>query len=258
MWGDSVMVMELGEQNPDVIMLLHGGGLSWWNYRAVAQKLGEQYHVILPVLDGHADSTAPFTTIEDNAARLISYIDTRFGGQILALCGLSLGGQIAVEMLSQRKNICRYALLESALVKPMKLTAALIGPTFGMSYGLIKQRWFAKMQAAYLGIPKDLFDDYYRDTCAITKTDMIAFLKANSLYTIKPELSETRAKVKIVAGAREQKNILDSAKMLREAIPGSSMEILSGLRHGDLSLNKPEQYAQILTQWIRGQHNDSE
>ena len=99
-------VQEFGQQNSNVIMLLHGGGLSWWNYRAAAQKLAEQYHVVLPVLDGHADSDAPFTTIEENAARLISYIDDHFDGQILAIGGLSLGGQIAVEMLSQRKNIC--------------------------------------------------------------------------------------------------------------------------------------------------------
>lgn len=241
---------EFGQQNPGVIMLLHGGGLSWWNYRDVAQMLAEKYHVVLPVLDGHADSNTPFTTIEDNAAKLISDIDTRFGGQILAICGLSLGGQIAVEMLSQRKNICQYALLESALVKPMEMTAALIGPTFGMSYGLIKQKWFAKLQADYLGIPGDLFDDYFRDTCKIRKGDMIAFLKANSLYTIKPSLSETSAKVKIVAGAKEQKNIRDSAELLHRSIPGSSMEILPGLRHGDLSINRPEQYAKILTDWI--------
>ena len=93
-------MMEFGQQNPDVVMLLHGGGLSWWNYREVAQKLAERYHVVLPVLDGHADSDAPFTTVEENAARLISCIDAHFGGQILALGGLSLGGQVAVEMLS--------------------------------------------------------------------------------------------------------------------------------------------------------------
>ena len=243
-------VMEYGQQNPDVVMLLHGGGLSWWNYREVAKRLAEQYHVVLPVLDGHADSDAPFTTIEDNAARLISYIDDHFDGQVLAIGGLSLGGQVAVEMLSQRKDICQYALIESTLVKPMKVTAALIGPTFGMSYGLIKQKWFAKLQAAYLGIPKVLFDDYYRDTCKIRKADMIAFLKANSVYTIKPSLSETKAKVKIVAGSREQRKIRDSAKLLHRAIPGSQMEILSGLHHGDLSLTKPDQYAQILTDWI--------
>ena len=243
-------MIEFGQQNPDVIMLLHGGGLSWWNYREVAKRLAERYHVVLPVLDGHADSDAPFASIEDNAARLISYIDAHFGGQVLLLGGLSLGGQIAVEMLSQRKDICRYALLESALVKPSKLTAAMIGPTFGMSYGLVKQRWFAKLQADYLGIPRELFDDYFRDTCALSKADMIAFLKANSLYTIKPGLSETTAKTKIVAGAKEPKSIRDSAKLLREAIPGSRIEILPGLRHGDLSINHPVRYVEILTNWI--------
>ena len=247
----AMTVFEFGKQNKDTVLLLHGGGLSWWNYREVAKLLEQDYHVILPLLDGHADSEATFTTIEDNAARLISYIDAHFGGQVLLLGGLSLGGQIAVEMLSQRKDICRYALLESTLVKPMKLTASLIGPTFGMSYGLIKQRWFAKLQAAYLGIPKELFEDYYRDTCAITKADMIAFLKANCAYEIKNGLRETTARTKIVAGSREQKSIRDSAKLLHKAIPGSSMEILPGLRHGDLSINNPTHYAQILTDWIR-------
>lgn len=242
--------LEFGQQTAPVILLLHGGGLSWWNYREAAKLLSAQYHVVLPVLDGHADSDAPFTGIEENAARLVSYINTHFQGQVLAIGGLSLGGQIAAEVLSQCPNICRYALLESTLVKPMKLTAELIGPTFGMSYGLIRQMWFAKIQADYLGIPRELFDDYYRDTCKISKTDMIAFLKANSVYTIKPSLSETTAKVKVVAGSLEQKSILDSAKLLHNAIPGSQMEILPGLRHGDLSINRPEAYVQILTDWI--------
>ena len=239
-------MIEFGQQNPDVIILLHGGGLSWWNYREVVKRLAERYHVVLPVLDGHADSDAPFSSIEDNAARLISYIDAHFGGQVLLLGGLSLGGQIAMEMLFQRKDICRYALIESALVKPSKLTAAMIGPTFGMSYGLVRQKWFAKLQADYLGIPKPLFNDYFRDTCALSKADMIAFLKANSLYTIKPSLCETTAKTKIVAGGKEQKSIRDSAKLLRDAIPGSRMEILPGLRHGDLSINHPDRYVQML------------
>ena len=243
-------VIEFGKQNQNTILLLHGGGLSWWNYREVAKLLEKDYRVILPVLDGHGDSGVRFTTIEDNASGLIAYIDAHFGGQVTAIGGLSLGGQVALEMLSQRSDICRFALIESALVKPSKLTHALIGPTFGMSYGLVKQRWLAKMQAAYLGIPGELFDDYFRDTCAVTKVDMIAFLKANCVYEIKPALAATTAKVKIVAGAKEQRNILDSAKLLCKTIPGSELKILPGLRHGDLSLNKPELYVQILTDQI--------
>jgi hypothetical protein len=132
----------------------------------------------------------------------------------------------------------------------MKRTAALVGPAFGMSYGLIRQKWFARLQADYLGIPGTLFDDYFRDTCKISKADMIAFVKAGSLYTMEPGLSETKAKVKIVAGSREQKNIRHSAKLLCKTIPGSSMELLPRLRHGDLSLNHPQQYVRCLLNWM--------
>jgi len=237
---------EYGNQNPETVILLHGGGLSWWNYRDVAQLLSDRFHVVLPILDGHADSDAPFTSIEDNAARIIAHIDEHFGGNVLAVGGLSLGGQIAVEMLTQRPAICSFALLESTLVKPSKLTHALIGPTFGMSYGLIKQKWFAKMQAAYLGIPQKLFDDYYRDTCKITKEDMIAFLESNSAYSTQPALRNAQAKVHIVFGSKEQSLIRTSGRLLNRMIPGSTLEILPGYRHGDLSLNHPQAYAQIL------------
>ena len=238
--------VEYGNQNPETIILLHGGGLSWWNYRDAAQLLSDRFHVVLPILDGHADSDAPFTSIVDNAARIIAHIDKHFGGKVLAVGGLSLGGQIAVEMLTQSPAICRFALIESALVKPMKLTHALIKPTFGMSYGLIKQKWFAKMQAAYLGIPQKLFDDYYRDTCKISKEDMIAFLESNSAYSIKPALRDAQAKVHIVFGSKEQSSIRTSGKLLNRMIPDSTLESLPRYNHGDLSLNHPQAYAQIL------------
>ena len=31
--------VEYGNQNPETVILLHGGGLSWWNYRKVAQMI---------------------------------------------------------------------------------------------------------------------------------------------------------------------------------------------------------------------------
>ena len=238
--------IEYGSQNQETVILLHGGGLSWWNYRDAAQLLSDRFHVVLPILDGHAGSDMPFSSIEDNAARIIAHIDEHFGGKVLAIGGLSLGGQIAVEMLTQRPDVCSFALLESTLVKPSKLAYALIKPAFGMSYGLIRQKWFAKMQAAYLGIPQTLFDDYYRDTCKISKEDMIAFLQSNSAYSVKPALQDTQAKVHIVLGSKEQSSIHTSGKLLNHTIPGSTMEILSGYRHGNLSLNHPKQYTQML------------
>lgn len=235
-----------GHDKAPAVVLLHGGGLSWWNFREVATLLQKNYRVVLPILDGHSGSDAPFVSIEENALKVIRYIDEHLDGQVLCLGGVSLGAQIAAEILALRPGICRYALLESALVKPMQLTNALIPLTFGMSYGLIRQRWFSRLQAAYLGIPKALFEDYYRDTRAITKDNMIAFLQSNSVYRINDGLSGTTARVKIVAGARELPAMRTSARLLHNTIPGSDLEILPGFSHGELSIRHPKKYIQIL------------
>ncbi|MBP5253840.1 MAG: alpha/beta hydrolase [Lachnospiraceae bacterium] len=245
-------VIEYGKENRSVILLLHGGGLSWWNFRAEAELLGDRYRVVLPVLDGHADSDADFTGIEDNAARILAHIDQAFGGSVLAVGGLSLGAQVAAEMLSQRPDVCRYAVLESASVIPSGVTHALIGPAFASSYGLVRQKWFAKMQFDYLRIRADLFEDYYRDTVKISRENMIAFLKANTAYAPKPGLRDSRARVRMVVGGKEQKRMLRSAALLKDLLPGSTVEMKDGLYHGEYSINHPEQYAEDLLEMLRG------
>ena len=192
---------EFGTEHRDTILLLHGGGLSWWNYREAAELLQTRYHVVLPILDGHAGSERPFTSIEENAAELIRWIDGRLGGSVLLIGGLSLGGQVLLEMLSRRGDLCRHALVESAAVLPDRFTHAMIGPAFGSSYGLIKNRSFAKLQFRSLHIKPELFADYYRDTCAIAKPDMIAFLKASTAYTLKSSRGEGDPDHPAVAGS---------------------------------------------------------
>lgn len=241
---------EYGSAQKGTIILLHGGGLSWWNYREAAALLQTDYHIILPILGGHAGSDRPFTTIEENASEIISFIDEHLGGSVLLIGGLSLGGQILLEMLSQRGDLCSYALIESAAVIPSKLTNLLIAPAFGGSYGLIRNREFAKLQFHSLHIDPALFEDYYRDTCQITKEDMIAFMKANTSYALKDFLRGVSAEVHVFYGSRETAEIRRSAETIGRTLPGSRLHPLPGFRHGDLSLNHPQAYAEAVRQII--------
>lgn len=241
-----MVVQEYGQENEEVILLLHGGGLSWWNYREVAERIKDRYHVVIPILPGHAGSDKNFTTIEDCAKDFIEYIDRAYGSSVAFIGGVSLGGQILTEMLALRSDICKYALIESALVTPMMMTHALVKPMMDMSFSLIKQKWFSRLQFQYLKINTDLFDDYYRDTCKITKENMTAFLRANSNYAVRKELMDTKAKVHIVVGEKEQGNMIRSARMLHEIIPGSSLAVLEGLHHGEFAMNHAEEYAAMV------------
>lgn len=236
--------VEYGTDKNDVIILLHGGGLAPWNYYEEAELLKDKYHVILPMLDGHNGSDHRFTTIEENAQSVITFIDEKFTGNVLLIGGLSLGGQILVEMLSQRKDICKYALIESALVLPMGMTAALVKPAFSLCYPLVSKRWFAKLQFQSLHIKPSLFDEYYRDSAAITKENLTAFLTANSKYKVKDSLADCRAQSLILVGSKEAGIMKKSAVTLHRIIPNSDMEIMQGYCHGDLSINHAKLYAE--------------
>jgi len=233
---------EFGKDNPKTIMLLHGGGLSWWNYREEAEALKSEYHVIIPILDGHAGSDKHFTTIENNACDIISFIQEHLDGHVFLIGGLSLGAQILLEILSQQGDICKHAVIESTMAVPSKLTNALIRPAFGCSYPLIRQKWFSKLQFRQLRMKPELFDDYYRDTCMIQKKDMIAFLKANTSYRLKESLRRCSADVHIYFGEKENHGIKKSARIIHEALPSSSITELSEMYHGDFSINHSYDY----------------
>ena len=243
---------EYGQKRNHAILLLHGGGLSWWNYREAAELLQDKLHIILPILDGHAGSDRSFTTIEENASEIISFIDENMNGSVLLIGGLSLGGQVLLEMLSQRKDICSYALIESAAVIPSKLTNALIAPAFGSSYGLIRNRSFARLQFQSLRMKPELFEDYYRDTCRIRKQDMIAFLKANTSYTLKEAFRESAAEIHVYTGEKETGEIRHSAEAICKARPSCRLHRMSGFKHGEFSINHADQYAEAIRQIIRG------
>ena len=229
--------VEYGVEYKNTIILLHGGGLAPWNFREEALRLKDRYHVIIPVLDGHSGSDRDFTTIESNANEIIDFIDEKCSGQVLMIGGLSLGGQILVEILSRRSDICKYAIIESALVFPMRTTYALIRPAFSLCYPLIRKHWFAKLQFTSLHIRQDYFDEYYRDSSAITRENMISFLRANSAYKLKNDIEKCTAKTLILVGGRESAIMRKSAETLHMKIQNSSLEILPDYYHGDLSIN---------------------
>ena len=243
--------IEYGTEHNDVMVFLHGGGLSWWNYKEVAEILQTDYHVILPILDGHAGSDKPFTTIENNASEIIEFINSKFGGSVLLIGGLSLGGQILLEILSQSKEICKYAIVESVLVIPSKFTYSMIKPAFGSCYGLISYKWFSKLQFKSLRIKPDLFDDYYKDTCGISKSDMIAFLQENSMYSLQENIGDCVANVHIFVGEKENYAMRKSVTIIHDRLKNSFIQILPNMYHGEFSINHADDYVRKLLEIVK-------
>lgn len=242
---------ETGNKDYPTIILLHGGGLSDWSLSGIVELLKEDYHVVTPIIEGHGENgNETFISIEKSTDMLLDYIDRKRKGKVFALGGLSIGAQIVTEALSRRDNIADFAILESALVLPMKITAALTVPTYNLFYGLIKMKWFSNMQAKTLFIPENMFELYYCDSLKMSKQSLINITLSNLNYTLKNSIENTKAKVLIIVGEKESGIMKKSAQILNDRIPGSTLYLLQNMGHGELGLVHPQMYIEILKRFI--------
>ena len=242
---------KFGDKNKPAIILLHGGGLSWWSYKNVLDKLQAKYYVVLPIIDGHGeDGASTFISIQDSARKLIAYIDRELCGKVFLLGGLSIGAQIVTEVLSIRKDISSYGIVESALLYPIKGTKLLTVPSYRVFYGLIRREWFSKLQAKTLSVPENMFLIYYNDSLKITKESLINIALSNGNYYIKDSIKETTANILIISGEKELKIMKKSAEYLHKLIPNSELYLAKGCSHGELSLKYYEQYLKLIKDFI--------
>ena len=132
--------------------------------------------------------------------------------------------------------------MESAPVIPSKFTHSVIKPAFGSCYGFIRYKWFSKLQFKSLRIKAELFEDYFRDTCGISKSNVIAFLQENSVYALKESIVESKADVHVFVGEKENQAMRKSAIMIHKKLEDSFLHVLPNMYHGEFSINHAGDY----------------
>lgn len=111
---------EVGDPKNPHIMLIHGGGNAWWNYLRQARALSDKYYVILPTMDGHGEEFATlYVSTEATVDKLINYINENCSGKLFALCGVSLGGQVVIELLSRKDDITKKSIIDGSVCYPV-------------------------------------------------------------------------------------------------------------------------------------------
>ena len=142
---------EFGDKCLPHIILIHGGGNSWWNYLRQAQILSEKYHVILPTLDGHGEEyQKEYISTEASALKILEYIKSNCGGKVFALGGVSLGGQIVIELLSLDRHIAQKAIIDGSICIPQPKLAKICVGVIKVFGKLILNKSVCKLQLSLM------------------------------------------------------------------------------------------------------------
>lgn len=96
---------EFGQENPELMVVLHGGGVSYRGAMPAAVEVSKVYHVVLVAYDGFNpdEPETEFKSPMDEAKRLGDYIVEHYGGKIDILYGISYGCRVLMEVLGDER-----------------------------------------------------------------------------------------------------------------------------------------------------------
>lgn len=232
-----------------MIVFLHGGGVSGWMWNKQLPFFKDDY-CLVPDLPGHGGSSAngPFS-IKRTAAQINEVISNKADGREIIVFGFSLGAQILVEMMCQRPQLIDYAIVNSALLRPMPAALKLIEPSVRMTFPLTKYRWFSRWQASTLYVNRDDFEQYYTESLHMPSELLVSVLKENMSYAISPSIKESSTRVLVTVGEKERASVKKSARDLVQLSNRAEGIVFPGIGHG-IPLADPALFNRVAGKWL--------
>lgn len=240
---------EYGVDHDQTIVFLHGGGVSGWMWQPQIAQLKDEYHLLVPDLPEHGQSVSvqPLT-LSNAAAQVAELIRACAHGGRAHVVGLSLGAQTAIELLNQAPELVDHAVASGPLMRPLpgigsaNLMAKMYWPFRNM-------RWLIKWNMQGLGVPAEYFEDFRRDTAALTLEGFVRMTLANGRNRVPPNLQAATTPTLVLVGEKELKIMHESVRDLLKALPSAQGYVVANAIH-NWSLQLPELFTQTVRAWI--------
>lgn len=238
-------VLEFGDKDKRKIVLIHGFQSPYQVWDAYIEHYKSLFHVIVPIMPGHnPESKADFISFAETARAFEDYYIPRYGKDVYAVYGMSMGGVLAATLWQNKKLNIENVILDGT---PLTSFSSILEKMMLRFYRSIthkaRQRERKTLEQAVKSI--------------ISKENLDAFLRVldqMSDATIKNCISDV-ARFKLSAGingatdtkiyyyhgtAANEMLAKKSAKYLSKNYPNSIIKCFKGKAHCENSLLHPE------------------
>lgn len=247
-----IQYIECGDTSGPLIVFIHGGGVSGWMWKKQLEYF-TNYHCLVPDLPGHGKSVNSTTfNIHTSATKIIELIEEKGNGKTVSVIGFSIGAQILIEMLSIKPNLMNYAIINSALVRPIPL-ARMWATSLKLFLPLINNRSFSRIQAKSMYIDANDFETYYQESRLMDKQLFVSIMLANMTYTLPANFKSASSKILVTVGEKEKSIMKKSLADIVKNNPNCKGLVIPKVGHG-VSLANPDFFNKLVDDWIRSEN----
>lgn len=241
---------EYGDKNDSLMVFLHGGGVSSWMWDKQIQYFSHYHCMTIDLPEQGASKCTENFSIQLSADIINELIEKKANGKEVIVIGFSLGAQVTIQMLSINPNLIDYAFINSALVRPNSFLRKMIRPSIKLTFPLVKNRSFAKLQAKTLYVDNESFDTYYKESSQMKSDTLIRILEENMSFEIPNNFNNAKGKILVTVGEKEKAVMKKSAIDIVSSNANCIGIVIPNVGHG-ISLMNPNFFNQMIEKWIQ-------
>ena len=224
------------------MLLIPGLGVSHEIFLPLIELLKSQYYIVAVGIDGFLlGQESQFTSVDDQAVQAIQYVQQNLNGHLDIAYGLSLGGKILSRMMERDEVVIDHAIMDAAPLLPLPKWA--VNP---LRYYQSLNVWTCYH---WTGFWKFVFHSHYFDVLLEECKKVWPSGKGKAVrdgykdvYTQKLE-SIHGTDIHYWYGTKEEFIAKPQAEHLSKIHPDTHVEVFSGMNHGQLLVDHPEEIA---------------
>ncbi|GAP12433.1 predicted hydrolase [Longilinea arvoryzae] len=258
---------EYGNPQGLPLVLIHGGAGGVWVWDEVVPFL-KDFHCLMPELPEHGSNHANGRFSVPLAAQgILQLIRERTPQGRAHVFGLSVGGQVAVEMLARAPEAVFSAVISGAQLLPVPgyrlgiFSEAAMSLVYWLGIAPWKHNdaWIRWNLHTSTGIPERYFPQFKRNFQNLNRTGWAHVMSENYRYRAPAGLEKADLPVLLIAGPHEKTDIQPTNRLLKQRLPRSRAVLVgqglgwSAPQEHNWPFNNPQLCADMLRAWITGQ-----
>lgn len=240
---------ELGKEGKPLIIFVHGVFTPWQIMLPIAKHFEKDFRILIPALNGHtAEKKTEFISIEKEAEEIEDYVISRYGCEVFALCGLSMGGAVSFRLLKNNRFNIKNVILDGA---PLTPAGSMLKNIMTKNYLNIAEKSKARDKRTLRNFSKSFLPEKYLgnylafidNISSQSIKNMIASVSDVQFFT---DIDLRNTKLMYLHGTKANEYLAKkSARLIAKHYPDAYTITFNGDRHCQCAIYEPDDWAEV-------------
>lgn len=247
-------ILRYGNPNNRIILLIHGFESPHQIWEEYIKYFERDFHVIVPILPGHnPNMPEDFESFEKCAEELENFLIGRYGYEVYAVYGMSMGGVLASYLWENRNIHIQKLIMESS---PLLSYSQFITDMLTKQYLKITHKAQKRDKATVHGavgsmVTEDKLEDFLELLDNISDTTIRNYIREIGQYRLLPHISTEETQIVYFYGGKLSEVLFRKvAKYIRKNYPAAETVCFPGKGHCQDALLNPTERIRDLSKYI--------